>query len=216
VARFYYTNSVKEFLVDDSTRIFGELAAEHGFQTLTPELKSSWRSQIEILKLQLRPFQSGHIFFEFSIPRMGRRVDNVLIFNNVVFVIEFKVGYSGYDKYALDQVIDYTLDLKNFHAGSEDATLIPLLVVTNAPAAENELIKNPDLTYEPLVANSQNLGVVIEKGAQAEKGSLVNANDWSSSGYRPTPTIVEAARALYAGHKVESIARARMTVIHRI
>jgi len=207
VARYYYCNSVADFLADDETRIFGELVAHHDFQTLTPELKDSWKSQISILKATLGSFEGGHVFFEFSIPRMGKRADNILVYDNLVFVIEFKVGYTGYDKYATDQVIDYALDLKNFHEASHSAALVPILVVTNAPAIPNTLVANADQTFEPLFANSTNLEEVLRFGCTAQRGASIEADAWAAATYKPTPTIVEAAQALYAGHTVTEIAR---------
>jgi hypothetical protein len=207
MARFYYSKPVSEFLVDDDMRIFGELTSHHPFQTLTPELKASWKRQIEILKANLEGFENGHLFFEFSIPRMGKRADNILVYDNLVFVIEFKVGYSGYDKYATDQVVDYTVDLKNFHESSHEATLVPVLIVTRAPAKENLLREDSNRTYNPLFANEQNLSKVLRFGLGAKRGAPIAPSEWANANYKPTPTIVEAAQALYSGHTVDEIAR---------
>lgn len=196
-----------DFLNDDAVRIFGKLTGEHGFQTLTPELKASWMSQITLLKSKLAGFTTGHLFFEFTIPRMGKRVDAILIYDDLVFVIEFKIGYEAYERSAIDQVTDYTIDLKNFHEGSHRATLIPILVVTNAPDRESVLRKHQDLTYDVVYANSNNLDSVLRFCLHAERGEPVDSEAWSRARYMPTPTIVEAAKALYAGHQVEEIAR---------
>ncbi len=207
MARFYYSNDVTSFLTEDKTRIFGKLASEHGFQTLTPELKASWRGQIEVLQACLHPFAGGHLFFEFSIPRMGRRADNVLIYNGLVFVIEFKIGYSSFEKYAVDQVVDYALDLKNFHSASHQLPIVPVLVVTGAEPIANQLQINCDLTLEPLFANATNLSDVLISVSDSFDESNFDAMDWSEANYKPTPTIVEAAQALYSGHTVNEIAR---------
>lgn len=207
MGRFYYSNIVSEFLRDDPVRIFGQLTGHHPLQTLTPQQKEAWRHQILFLQQRLRDFEAGQLFFEFSIPRMGKRVDCVLVYNDIVFVIEFKVGYDGYEGSAIDQVVDYTVDLKNFHQGSHTATLIPVLVVTNAPPELNSLTENEDLTYDPLFANSETFIEVLNLGLEARRGSSVNPVEWGQARYKPTPTIVEAAQALYAGHKVEEIAR---------
>jgi hypothetical protein len=207
MARFYYGKPVADFLVDDETRIFGALCEQHPFQTLTPDLKISWRREIEILKRTLPEFISGYIYFEFSIPRMGKRVDNILIFKDRIFVIEFKVGYESYDQAAKDQAIDYSLDLKNFHSGSHEAVLLPVLVATRAPEVGNVLVANHDQTYRPLLANANNLAEVLRLGAMAPTTRPIEPDEWAATSYRPTPTIVEAAQALYAGHTVTEIAR---------
>ena len=49
---------------------------------------------------------------------MGKRADVVIISEGHVFVIEYKVGADNFQKSAVDQVMDYALDLKNFHEGS--------------------------------------------------------------------------------------------------
>ena len=91
--------------------------------------KRAWITQISILKEALKEFE-GSIFFEYSIPRMGKRVDNIIIINGLIFVVEFKVGSLDYTNSAINQVMDYALDLKNFHEESWTKTLIPLLVAT--------------------------------------------------------------------------------------
>jgi hypothetical protein len=104
--RSYYSSSIEEFLREDETLILGKLSFNHSY-TLEDLQKNAWIKQIEILKQSLKPFSEGHIYFEFSIPRMGKRVDNVIIINDLIFLLEFKVGDLQYHKYALDQVVDY-------------------------------------------------------------------------------------------------------------
>ena len=124
--RAYYSNNIQDFLLDPDSSILGELTANHSNRTLEELQVNAWRKQITILKNQLTEFD-GQIYFEFAIPRMGKRVDNIVIINNVAFIIEFKVGDGGYEKHAIEQVIDYTIDLKNFHEGSHDIKLIPVI-----------------------------------------------------------------------------------------
>lgn len=127
--RAYYNNSISGFMSEDNTSILGKLSLNHSNRQLEDLQKNAWVKQIEILKDQLAGLE-GRIYFEFSIPRMGKRVDNILIIKDSVFVVEFKVGDGGYENYAQIQVLDYTLDLKNFHEGSHRAKLIPILVAT--------------------------------------------------------------------------------------
>ena len=133
--RAYYSNSIQNFLLESDSSVLGKLTANHSNRTLEELQVNAWRKQITILKNQLRGFQ-GQIYFEFAIPRMGNRVDNIVIIKNVAFVIEFKVGLGGSEKHAIEQIIDYTVDLKNFHEGSHNISLIPVLVATNAISIE--------------------------------------------------------------------------------
>ncbi len=201
--RSYYSNQISDFLLDDNSRIIGELALNHGFD-LDELQKNAWKQQIEILKDQFNQIQ-GHMFFEFAIPRMGKRVDNVVITGNSIFILEFKIGEKTYPNHAIDQVLDYALDLKNFHEGSHDKELVPVLISSKADVFDNEIRKYDDLLFHPLLCNSSNLGATIDLTKDDSK--QIDPNVWANSRYKPTPTIVEAAQALYKGHNVQEISR---------
>lgn len=130
--RAYYQASINDFLQENCASILGKLSQNHLNRSLEDLQRNTWQKQIEILKTQLNDL-AGYIFFEFSIPRMGKRVDNIIIIGNAIFIVEFKIGATSYEKHAINQVIDYCLDLKNFHQGSHNATLIPILIAENAP-----------------------------------------------------------------------------------
>lgn len=205
MTRSYYSNTISDFLKDDETRILGQLSLHHN-HALEDLQKNAWVKQITILKDTLQSVDNGQIYFEFSIPRRGKRVDNVLIINDLIFVLEFKVGDNQYQKHSIEQVIDYCLDLQNFHEGSHHEKLIPVLISTNAEPIEN-VFKNEANLFEPLKANQQNLSDVINKTLLQSNGKQINATDWENSIYKPTPTIIEAAQALYKGHNVKEISR---------
>ena len=202
--RAYYSNSIEIFLKDSETSILGELSFNHTNRTLEDLQKNAWVKQIQILKEQLVGI-NGQIYFEFAIPRMGKRVDNIIIIDNVVFVIEFKVGDGGYEKHAIEQVLDYTLDLSNFHEGSHSIQLIPVLVATNA--SSESTITNDVAAYSTAAkANKNNLKEVLNRFLDSTNNAI-NVEYWENSIYKPTPTIVEAAQALYKGHNVKEITR---------
>ncbi|MEX1190312.1 MAG: DUF2075 domain-containing protein [Bacteroidia bacterium] len=205
MTRSYYSNTITDFLQDDKTRILGELSLHHN-HALEDLQRNAWIKQIEILKDSLQGIVTGQIYFEFSIPRMGKRVDNVLIINDLIFIVEFKVGDNQYQKYAIDQVVDYCLDLQNFHEGSHHEKLIPVLVSTKANAIENIYLCSDNL-FEPIKANQLNLSEIISESLSKGSGSQINLKDWENSIYKPTPTIIEAAQALYKGHNVKEISR---------
>ena len=139
---------------------------------------------------------------------MGRRIDVVLVIGSVIFAVEFKVGEKAFDRSAIEQVWDYGLDLKNFHEASHDASIIPILVATEATECPPvELQADPDKLYRPLVVDPQSFHGVLESAVAKVSGAPVDADAWARASYHPTPTIIEAARALYAQHSVEAIAR---------
>jgi hypothetical protein len=205
--RAYYSDTIQNFLEEETNSILGKLTSAHSHRHLEIQQTNAWKIQIELLKNTFKDNPEGHIYFEFSIPRMGKRVDNIVIIGDLIFIIEFKVGDIKYDKYAVDQVLDYSLDLKNFHEGSHNEKLIPILVSTHAPEKENSIEKYQDLLYKPLFANRENLYEVLSS-CFVEKGSTnINPKEWEESTYKPTPTIIEAAQALYKGHNVQEISR---------
>lgn len=204
--RAWYGASIAEFLASDDDRVLGQLTTNCDF-ALIPTQRDAWLAQIQILRTQLAGM-NGSMFFEFNIPRMGRRVDVILVVGPVVFALEFKVGERTFDRSAIDQVWDYALDLKNFHEASHNISIAPILVVTEASApAQIRFDTDADKVFRPVLTNAAGLRASIDAGLRAAAGSALDAHAWARASYRPTPTIVEAARALYAQHSVEAIAR---------
>lgn len=203
--RNYYQNTTDNFLAEDLNSIFGQLAKSHQHD-LEDQQKNAWNKQIDLLKTWLKDIQ-GNIYFEFSIPRMGKRVDNILISNNFIFVIEFKVGDKHYAKDARNQTIDYCLDLLNFHEGSHDKTIVPILVATKAPNETNDIQQAIQLD-NCILCNADNFESTLKNILRTQTATQdVNVSEWENSTYKPTPTIIEAAQALYKGHNVQEISR---------
>jgi len=202
--RAYYSKKIKDFLLEQDSSILGKLTANHSNRILEELQINAWHKQITILKDQLEGYR-GQIYFEFVIPRMGKRVDNIIIINDIAFIVEFKVGDGGYEKYAIEQVIDYTVDLKNFHEGSHNIKLIPVLVATNAVNVVEEInqVINHSTSEK---TNQHNLKSTLNRYINYEKESI-DSKSWENSIYKPTPSIVEAAQALYNGHNVKEITR---------
>lgn len=206
MTRAYYSEDLENFFKDNDKFILGKLTESHRFD-LGQEQKDAWMEQIKILKDKLRGLD-GHIMLEYSIPRMGKRVDVVLVWSGIVFVIEFKVGEKKYNSADIDQCLDYALDLKNFHEASHDALLVPMLVATEAPAVNNDPEPHPiNNVLEPLHCTSSTIQDEMHCVHNRFGDGNVDPHDWENSPYKPTPTIIEAAQALYEGHSVEEISR---------
>ena len=211
MTRAYYFAPIADFVVADPDKILGSLVQACGFQVDGPQ-GHAWNEQIRILKGVLRPYPgSGAVFFEYAVPRLGRRIDVVLILHSILFIIEFKVGERHFTASARDQVWDYALDLKNFHETSHDKTLVPILIATHASAsgrpASLEKSAIDDGVFRPVLANAEDLGTVIADALRWSAPAPLRAEEWDGGRYKPTPTIVEAAMALYAGHGVAEISR---------
>ena len=204
-SRAWYAASIDAFRAASAEEILGTLAGSSGFDIALAQ-RDAWRAEIDFLRERLGGL-TGSILFEFSIPRMGRRIDVVLLLAGVVFVVEFKIGAAGYDSSAVDQVWDYALDLKNFHEASHHLTIVPLLVVPDGRDESDALRPDADGVVRPLRVNRWNFRDVLDRAATAFAAEPIDGERWAAASYRPTPTIIEAARALYAQHSVEEIAR---------
>ena len=205
--RFAYKAKVNQFLVSQEDEILGQLTNQHKFRQLEQQQINSWRRQIRELKQTLAGFPDATLLLEFEIPRIGKRVDAILILNGSILVLEYKVGAKTYDATSIDQAYDYALDLKNFHKASHHLTIVPVLIATDALSKSPTLELGVDGIASPLLANSDNLLTVLNLLSTTLPKVGLDADAWINSTYHPTPTIVEAAQALYKGHKVEEISR---------
>lgn len=212
--RAYYSDSIQNFLQTEDSTLIGFLTTEHGHsQEITQ--RDAWRAQIQVLRTALKGHE-GAIYFEYSIPRMGRRIDVLLLIGPAILVLEFKVGESDYPVHALDQVMDYALDLKNFHESSHSRWIAPILVSTKAQFTDLTPVATPqgDNVLLPLKTNSERLTEAIQEILRFIEGGPIDRAVWEQGRYCPTPTIVEAAMALYKGHAVEEISRSDASAIN--
>ncbi|MES2047017.1 MAG: DUF2075 domain-containing protein [Pseudomonadota bacterium] len=212
--RALYGADVLTFLLETPDSIAGQLSLQLG-QHATQEQKSAWIEQAKILHEVLVDFTDGYLLFEVLIPRMGRRVDAVLIVRNILFVLEFKIGAKAYFPQDLRQAHGYALDLHHFHEGSHNKIIVPILIATQASAkalpniaSTFESTPQQDGVHAPLRANRSNLNELLRHCLQQiAPAPVIDLQHWLNSSYKPTPTIIEAAQALYANHDVSDIAR---------
>ena len=204
--REYYTASIADFLSDDPEYVLGQLLINDEFET-TDLQKNAWRREIEILQSQLYDFPDGEIAFEYTIPRIGHRIDVVCIIRGIIFLLEFKVGDKVYKKATDDQVVDYALDLKYFHEASQNRYIVPISVSTEAPNAENRIFFMEDQIAEVLHSNKKTISSTITTILGTASDVSLSMTAWGNSRYAPTPTIIEAAQALYRNHSVDDISR---------
>lgn len=205
--RSSYQNSIAAFIATNESEILSELVKNSSFD-VTKEQRDAWIEQIDILKKSIFNI-NGTIFFEFEIPRMGERADVVLLIDAVIFILEFKIGEKEYSAHARNQVLDYALDLHNFHEKSHDKYIAPILVATNAKSMNISINAEAqdDQLIKPVYCNAQTLRLAIETTIQFFHGDPIDPTEWINGRYSPTPTIIEAAKALYKNHAVENITR---------
>lgn len=212
--RAFYSETIETFLKTNTAEIIGRLELSMTFAHEHTQT-FAWAEQIEILKNSLRG-KTGKLYLEYEIPRMGKRIDAILIIQSVIFVLEFKVGAKEFLQKDIDQVWDYALDLKNFHEGSHNSYVAPVLIATGAKdrMAYISMSSSDDKLLHPIHSNAAMLELIIEKVLDFCSDDLINPEQWEAGRYQPTPTIVEAAMALYAGHSVEEISRSDASAIN--
>jgi len=208
--RCLYDSDIKSFLNKEKETVLGILCESYHGDALTTT-RDAWMKEIEVMQTTLLPWSDtdGRIIFEYDIPRLGKRIDVVLLLNGIVFCLEFKAGQSSILEGDLDQVLDYALDLKNFHKLSQDALIVPILVATKY-AKTSSLIQSSvydDRVVNPLVAGETGIvGLISDVLSQYPDEQPIDEK-WIISPYAPTPTIIEAARTLFESHSVEDITR---------
>jgi predicted metalloenzyme YecM len=212
--REYYSDSIANFRETSPNEILGILAKNNEFP-LEQTQRDAWLEEINILQKVLLHFE-GAIYFEYSIPRMGKRIDVVLLIGPVIFVLEFKIGEKEFLSYAIDQVWDYALDLKNFHESSHSHLIAPVLIATRAKSIQpvvSSTLQNDKLLL-PIKCNMELLDQVISNVLLFTEDVNIDRGQWESGRYCPTPTIIEAAMALYNGHSVSEISRSDASAIN--
>lgn len=210
--RCLYTATFSEFLNKEPLAVLGAMHNNYHGDSLTTT-DEAWMGEIEVMQQVLEPWkeEQGQIVFEYDIPRLGKRIDVVLLLRGMIFCLEFKVGKKEEFQAGIEQVMDYALDLKNFHLFSHDRKIVPILIPTKYKEYTTMFqpsVYNDDI-YNPMITGEEHLQELIAKvlehaGAKREDGVIDN---WLISPYAPTPTIIEAARTLYENHSVEDITR---------
>ena len=210
MSRCLYCNSIKDFVNADDNSILGELCDNYHGAALTTTIEA-WKSEIAVMKDVIADYtdKDDKIIFEYDIPRLGKRIDVVLLLEGIVFCLEFKVGETKILEADVDQVLDYALDLKNFHKFSEDKIIVPILIATNYRNSSNRVQMSvyDDRVVNPLVTGALGVSSLIDMVLQRFPNEAPVNPNWIISPYAPTPTIIEAARTLYENHTVEDITR---------
>ena len=210
MSRCLYNSDFATFLDTDSASIYRILDDNYHGEALTTT-RDAWKAEIDIMKNVVSSLNNadGQIIFEYDIPRLGKRIDVVLLYRGIVFCLEFKVGESKILESNIDQVLDYALDLKNFHKFSEDKVIAPILVATNYSNRSTAIQMSvyDDKVINPLVTGETGIFVLIQNVVSEFPNEVHVHKDWVISPYAPTPTIVEAAKTLYESHSVENITR---------
>ena len=212
-----YFNRIKEFCYDGNGTVYS--AIEHSVDSASREgfQKGAWDAEIEILKASFSSvicpeyMKDGYIAFEYTIPRLGKRPDIILLINGIVFVLEFKVGEKSASKSQKNQAIGYAEGLKYFHSMSWNMVIAPFLVATESKPSKACLKLNDNQVFGLIVCNKDN---IIEKIDSVVVYCMENnthhykigwERDWINGQYDPNPSIIESTLKHYNSHGVHDI-----------
>lgn len=213
-----YRATLAEFRSDDADGVVGRLStasAAGGHGSIQGDQIGAWSIQVDTLRsaadelIRRIPQSAGWtILLEYSIPRRYTRPDAVLLADDLIFVIEFKVGATTFDAGARWQVEAYSRDLRDFHAESQSRTIVPVLVATDADSGATTPRSVFDPTQDVRCASSSSLVRILEDEFQASHrpdATQIDATSWDQSAYLPTLNILESAEALFSNHDVREI-----------
>jgi hypothetical protein len=215
----YFHSSIESFLNTDDETIIGKLnLAGTSFASQWTITTTSWQSSIQVLKKSLTELiqknklaNNWHILLEYEIPRLASRIDVVLLAEDLIFVIEFKYDRKKFELPDVRQVEDYALDLRDFHLASRGKLIAPILLAPLATSIISQFEVENGLKILPCFkANTDNLSHIIYEiylNCHDSSNEKIDPFKWEQSEYEPTPTIVQAAKALFAGQKVEEISK---------
>ncbi len=202
----WFAAPISSLLASSTDEVLGRLLRGSSF-AVTPDQGEAWKQEIYILRDALKDIP-GWVALEYDIPRLGTRIDVLLITGSALIPIEFKVGAREHTGADTNQAWDYALDLKNFHALSHSVAIFPIHVATEATFSSSEWgPSHADGVFPPLKCTPATLRRAICWARELATGPALDGEQWLAGAYQPTPTIVEAARALYARHTVEAISR---------
>jgi len=210
--------SLSGFTLADDAQLLGELTdavASTGIQSTRTTQIETWKIQITLLKRcalnliqRCEAAKDWHLILEYELPRRQKRPDAILLAEDVILVIEFKIGASSHDASSRWQVEDYCLNLRDFHGGSSGRAIVPVLCstaapnVTSLPPILNSCVAPIQLT------NADDLTRVLLSAYEAFhhlNGSPIDASTWIDAPYCPTLSVIEAAERLYENHDVREI-----------
>jgi hypothetical protein len=214
LARSWFARSISEFQLTSDDQVLAELVRRSPFPVLQSQ-RDAWLAQLPILRKALAG-HTGKMYLEFAVPRMGHRVDAVALVNGIVLAVELKIGSTEYLQSDIDQAYDYAIDLKYFHEASHELSVVPILVASHAGARSFVLAPHTRESglFQTICTNAEDLAAAINRILGQLPAKCVDPATWEASRYCPTPTIVEAARALYAGHGVAEISRSDAAAIN--
>jgi hypothetical protein len=212
----FYGARVDEFVAQAPESILGVLTTRAAleFRGNQPEQARAWHVQVALLQRSFRRLegtQGWGLLLEYPLRRLGRRPDAVVLVPGVIVVVEFKMGAGAHGQNYVDQVQDYALCIRDFHRSARGHVIAPIVCAEHATrtTGHGHVPVVTDFVGETILTNGVDLHEAfrVARSLSVDHGPLISWREFDIGGYNPTPTIVEAARAVYAGHSVAEIGR---------
>jgi hypothetical protein len=211
-------HALSGFTLVDDAQLLGALTdavASTGIQSTRTAQIETWKTEITLLKrcayeliARHEAAKDWHLILEYELPRRQKRPDAILLTEDVILVIEFKVGATSHDASSRWQVEDYCLNLRDFHGGSPGRSIVPVLCSTVARSATSSPTISNSRVATIRLANADDLYGVLLSAYSAEHDSNappIDPDTWVDAPYRPTLSVIEAAERLYENHDVREI-----------
>ncbi|ABM56950.1 DUF2075 domain-containing protein [Verminephrobacter eiseniae] len=210
--------SLSGFAHADDAQLLGELTdavASTGIQSTRTTQIETWKTQVALLKqcayalIEMHEAAKGwQVILEYELPRRQKRPDAILLAEDVILVVEFKVGAMSHDASSRWQVEDYCLNLRDFHGGSSGRAIVPVLCSTATPTVMSSPLISSSCVAPIRLTNANGLASVLLSAYSAQhdpSDRSIDPDTWVDAPYRPTLSVIEAAERLYENHDVREI-----------
>ena len=216
----YYTSfKIDEFLDMTKESFIGVLTGNHSKNHVEVNATQiiAWQKEFDDLHCILQGID-GRIIFEYSIPSLSKTVDVILLINDIVYVIEYKVNSKTYNQQDIKQTSGYALRLKYFHSYSNDRWIVPILVATDAKEEELSFsFSEDDHVYNTICCNSDNLLNVLETINNCHIGADKGWHEtWERGVFKASPTIIDAARNVWRQNNVRGFSMGESSLDTRL
>jgi hypothetical protein len=214
----YFESSVRDFLAQNSDIIQSKLHnayAADGFNSQYTSATKAWVVTIKCLREELERLVricpealSWGLVLEYPLYRLRIRIDLLLISLKAIYVIELKTEATEYISVDKNQVEEYALDLRDFHSGSGSNPIFPILW---CPAKSDDILPSSfelNDSVSPVICVGKDRLVETIINTEVESAHIENRIDfksWLTSTYRPVPSIITAATAIFSNHGVQEI-----------
>jgi hypothetical protein len=222
----FYRADFATFLHHSTDEVLGPLLRSYPHNELQKRQVKAWEVEIKTLKAACEEIvrvdaatSRWSLLLEYPIPRRQKRLDAVILADDVILCLEFKTEDKAYSLQAQRQIEDYALDLRDFHEASRRRRLVPIVIVPKALAVDHtkshfafdESVRDVRLTNSPELASTL---ISAFRDEHQPVSSTIDPNAWDNSPYHPVPTIIEAAETLFAGHNVRELAHSHAGAIN--